>query len=459
MTDDYQQFVLRKSQHGTGSGFEPLWLPDSMYPFQRDMTEWSIRQGRGAIFADCGLGKTLMQLVWADNVVRKTNRPVLVATPIAVGRQTKSEADKFGIEAETTRGGKMTDEAKVWITNYEQLHHYDPSRFAGFVGDESSCIKDAKTARKATVVEWSRCLDYRLLCTATAAPNDVWELGTSSEALGHLGFRDMITAYFKQETTKDRLGWGRTKYRFRGHAEDPFWAWVCSWARSIRRPSDIGGDDTPFQLPQLNESEHVIQARTMRPGQLFEMAARNMQEEREERRRTIPERCEAAAAMAEESDRPMVLWCNLNTEGDRLASIVPGSEQVSGSTPDERKEELFAAFTDGQLKRLITKAKIGAWGLNWQHCSDTVVFPSHSFEQYYQLVRRFYRFGQTNDVSVRVIISEGEAGILDNLKRKQRQADRMFTKIVKHMGDAIRLSKADVFTEREELPKWLMNSK
>lgn len=237
---NYRDFIETRAKLSVDDGFEPLWMPGFLFDFQSAMVEWSIRQGRSALLEDCGLGKSIQELVWAENVVRKTNRPVILVTPIAVGQQMLDEAEKFGIAAKRTRDGKHTDEPLIWIANYEQLHKYDPDRFGGFVGDESSAIKDMKSRRKAIVVEFCRKMKYRLLATATAAPNDFWELGTSSEALGYLGFRDMITTFFKQETAKDYLGWGRTKYRFRGHAEEPFWSWVCSWARSLRKPSDLG---------------------------------------------------------------------------------------------------------------------------------------------------------------------------------------------------------------------------
>ena len=453
-TASYTEFIHRKSQLDNTDGFEPLWMPEFLFDFQRHLVEWAIRKGRSAIFADCGLGKTPMQLVWAENVVRHTNRPVLLVTPIAVGQQTLSESAKFGIHAKRTRDGVMDDMACIWVTNYEQLHKYDPSRFGGAVCDESSAIKDAKTERKKTVVEFMRMLPYRLLCTATAAPNDVWELGTSSEALGYLGFRDMITQFFKQEMSKDHLGWGRTKYRFRGHAEQPFWSWVCSWARSLRKPSDLGYDDARFQLPELKETEFVVDTAKPRPGLLFTLPAMNMRDERSERRHSITERCEKAAEIANAVTGPCVLWCELNDEADRLESMI-GGVQVSGSMSDDAKEEALIGFGLGQIKRLITKPSVTCWGLNWQHCADTVVFPSHSYERYYQLVRRFYRFGQERPVNVSLIVCEGERGIIKNLQRKQAQASEMFDSIVRHMFDSMALSSVDSFPEMEVIPSWL----
>ena len=456
MSTDYQDFIAGKSQWGMRQGFQPDSLPPWLYDFQQYLVDWALHQGRGAIFADCGMGKTAMQLAWSQKIIERTCKPVLIVTPLAVGSQTAIEAERFGIESFRSRDGKMPSDARVVVTNYEQLHKLDPSCFAGVVCDESSAIKDFKSERKSLVVEFLRTIQYRLLCTATAAPNDFWELGTSSEALGLLGFRDMITKFFKQETSKDHHGWGRTKYRFRGHAEGPFWSWVCSWARSLQTPADIGFDASRFILPELIEKEHVIVANKKRDGFLFDLPAKDMQEEREERRRTITERCEMAASIATSNGSdPSVVWCELNDEGDLLEKIIPDCVQIKGSMKDDEKEEALIAFSSGQIRRLVTKPKIGAWGLNWQHCSNVVTFPSHSFEQYYQAVRRCYRFGQKNPVTVSIIVSEGEAGIIKNLRRKQDQVNRMFRELCHHMNDAMHIVNKDFFSEKEVLPSWL----
>lgn len=451
----YETFLGRRTKFEDRRGFDPVWMPEFLFDFQKYMVEWALLEGRAALFEECGLGKTPQQLVWAENVVRKTNKPVMLSTPIAVGAQTIREAEKFGIVAKRTRDGNCDGTPCVWVTNYEQLHKYDPSQFAGFVGDESSAIKDFKSERRNVVNDFCRLMPYRLLCTATAAPNDYDELGTSSEALGRLGYRDMVTTFFRQETRKDHKGWGRTKLRFRGHAEQPFWAWVCSWARSLRKPSDLGFDDTRFILPPLIETEHVVETAKARPGMLFSIPARDMREERAERRHSLEERCGMAADIGAEIVGPATFWCELNDEADELERIIPGAVQVSGSDFDDAKEEKLAAFSAGQIERLVLKPAIGAYGLNWQHCANAVVFPSHSFERYYQLVRRFYRFGQTKPVSVHLIVCEGERGIMKSLERKTIQAANMFESIVSHMKDAMHLASGDNFIEREEIPTWL----
>jgi hypothetical protein len=451
----YEEFIKQKSQFKHEVGFTPKELPSFLFDFQAYLVDWALRKGRAAIFADCGMGKTAMQLAFAQQVIERENKPVLIATPLAVGAQTVAEAGKFGIEAHRTKDGKMTNAKSVWVTNYEQLEKYDPSKFAAVICDESSAIKDFKSQRKGVVVEFMRSVPYRLLCTATAAPNDFWELGTSSEALGLLGFRDMITTFFKQETSKDHHGWGRTKYRFRGHAQGPFWAWVCSWARSIQTPADIGFDASRFVLPELKEIEHCISASTTRDGWLFDLAATDMQEEREERRRSIAERVAFAASLVNGRRDQSIIWCELNEEGRALKHAIEDSVEVSGSMSDEEKEESLVGFANGKIKNLIIKPKIGAWGLNFQNCSNVVVFPSHSFEQYYQAVRRCWRFGQKNSVTVNIVISEGQFGILKNLKRKQDQLNTMFRELVAHMRDAMHLTTSDFFPEEVKVPKWL----
>lgn len=448
----YKTFLARRSQDSANAGFKPLWIPDWLYDFQKQLVEWAIRKGRSAIFADCGLGKTPMQLAWAENVHRKTGKPTLILTPLAVSYQTVREAEKFGIEAKRSSDGKH--DSGIVVTNYQRLHYFDPSDFGAVVSDESSVLKNFSGATKMQVTEFMRSLQYRLLCTATAAPNDFFELGTSSEALGYLGFQDMLGKFFKQDTQKDYLGWGRTSYRFRGHAETPFWKWVCSWARVCRRPSDLGFDDRNFVLPPLCENEIVVQNSSPRSGMLFSVPAHTLAEQREERRITINERCEAAAECAS-NNGAAVLWCHLNPEANLLEKIIPDALQVSGSMPDEQKEERLLAFQSGELKILVTKPKIGCFGLNWQHCHNVVTFPSHSWEQYYQAVRRCWRFGQTNAVDVHIITTKGEQRVLRNLQRKAQQADEMFKALTRYANDALHIERRDNFNQKERVPSWL----
>jgi hypothetical protein len=452
---DYRVFLERKTHLENQAGFSPLFMPDFLFPFQRALTTWAIEKGRCAIFADCGLGKTPMQLVWAQNVVEKTCKPVLILTPLSVGAQTVREADKFGIEAKQSRDGKVA--APITVTNYQQLNKFDWQQFGGVVCDESSILKNFDGAIKGQVTDFMRKLPYRLLCTATAAPNDYIELGTSSEALGQLGFMDMLNRFFKKaEQTMSRSDEFRSGvYRFRGHAQHDFWRWVCSWARAVRKPSDLGFPDDYYRLPELQTSEHIITARTRNPDFLFDMPAIGLQEQRSERRRTIQERCEQAAALVVNTDKPAVAWCHLNEEGHLLEKMIPGAVEVEGNDSDEFKEEAFEAFASGKIRVLVSKPVIAGFGLNWQHCAHQTFFPSHSFEQWYQAIRRCWRFGQKNPVRVDVISSEGEAGVLSNMNRKSQQADQMFAKLVELINQELRIEKQNQHTKEQEIPTWL----
>jgi hypothetical protein len=468
---NYANFLDKKTQLGTFDGFEPLWLPDFLFDFQRHLVDWSIRKGKSAIFADCGLGKTPMQLVWAQNVVQKTNRPVLILTPLAVSHQTVAEAEKFGIEASRN----PRDKQKIIVTNYEQLHHFSPHDFIGCVCDESSILKSYDGKRRGEITEFMRKMPYRLLATATAAPNDYIELGTSSEALGELGHLDMLQRFFRHVDNINVSGGAASghqfrfkhkerqlafegkasMWRFKGHAEIPFWRWVSSWARALRRPSDLGFSDDGFILPPLQEHEHLVEANTLAQGMLFALPAIGLKEQRDERRRTIQERCEQVAELVRDTKQPALVWCHLNDEGDLLEQIIPDCVQVSGNDSDENKEAKFMAFAAGAARVLVTKPKIGAWGLNFQHCAHVTFFPSHSFEQYYQGVRRCWRFGQKRPVRVDVITTEGERGVMQNLQRKAAAADLMFSSLVAEMSNAVSLSRSNTFNHREEIPAWL----
>lgn len=452
----YVDFINTKTQAGADSGFAPIWMPDFLFDFQAAMVDWSIRKGRAAKFADCGLGKTPMGLVWASNVARFTGKPVLYLTPIAVGPQTIREAEKFGVEAKLSRDGSSA--GHIIVTNYERLHYFNPHDFGGVVCDESSILKSFAGERRGQITTFMRKVQYRLLQTATAAPNDYIELGTSSEAIGYLGHMDMLNKFFKNDLNNSATGrnHGDTmKWRLKGHAEQPFWRWVCSWARAIRRPSDLGFDDRAFVLPPLNEIEHLVQANTLADGMLFAMPAIGLKEQREERRRTLQERCEMVGGLVNKTGEPALVWCHLNDEGDLLEKLIPDAVQVSGGDSDEAKEERLTAFADGKARVLITKPKIGAWGLNFQHCNHTTYFPSHSFEQYYQSIRRCWRFGQKRPVRVDIVTTEGERGVMANLQRKAEQADTMFSRLVAEMNQAISIDRIASMTKQMEIPEWL----
>lgn len=452
----YADFLARKAQLANAGGFAPHNLPVHLFDFQRALVDWSVRQGRGALFADCGLGKTPMALAWADQVHRHTGKPVLFLTPLAVGFQVAAEAEKFGHDAAVSRDGRIP--AAVTVTNYEQLGKFQPDDFAGVVCDESSILKSFDGVTRAAVTEFMRRLPFRLLATATAAPNDWIELGTSSEALGGLGHMDMLSRFFtnKLRSTSSRgrgMGGEQVQWRLKGHATEPFWQWVSSWARAMRKPSDYGYDDGRFLLPALDVQQSIVRASRPADGALFDVPAYGLREEREENRRTLAERCEAAAAALGGTELG-VAWCHLNDESSLLARLIPGAVEVSGSDSPEEKESKLAAFTRGEIRILVTKPSIGAWGLNWQHAHRMTYFPSHSYEQWYQAVRRMWRFGQAQPVRVDVITTEGGKNILASLQRKTEQADAMFTALVHHMNAARDVDRV-AYDNDVEVPAWL----
>ena len=452
----YARFLEEKAQLEGEHGFSPTWVPGFLFDFQASMVEWATRKGRAAIFADCGLGKTVMELVWAENVVRKTGAGVLLLTPLAVTHQIAEEAQKFGVRASVSRDGHVF--SGITITNYEKLHLFNPADFAGVVCDESSILKSFDGATKQQLTEFMRKRPYRLLATATAAPNDFVELGTSSEALGYLGYMDMLNRFFKNDLNNSARGRMRgevIKWRLKGHAEIPFWRWVCSWARAIRKPSDLGFEDARFILPPLIEQEHSVEVSQLAEGMLFSLPAVGLKEQREERRRSLMDRCHRVAALVNHTGDHALVWCHMNDESEQLLRLIPDAVQVTGSMSDDAKETAFVGFAKGDNRVLITKPSIGAWGLNYQHCNHMTYFPSHSFEQYYQAVRRCWRFGQRRPVTVDVVSTEGERGVLANLQRKAAQADRMFGNLVAEMNAAISIDRAARFTTTMEVPSWL----
>jgi len=455
---NFSEFIQEKTQLDGKFGFEPIEIGEYLFPFQAYITEWAIRKGRAALFEDCGMGKTVQELEWSKNVHIHTGKPVLILTPLSVASQFEKEAQQFGIDAEKSRNGKI--DAPIVITNYERLHYFNPDDFGGVVCDESSILKSFDGVIKQQITDFMRKKEYRLLGTATAAPNDYTELGTSSEALGYLGYMDMLGRFFtnKKRTSHQMHGKWRDSddgWRFRGHAEQNFWRWVSGWARALRKPSDLGFDDNGFILPKLNINNHIVKANKPAPGMLFELPAVGWQEVREERRRTIPERCQMVADLVNDTEDYAVVWCNLNDEGDLLEELIPDAKQIAGKHSDEEKEELFDAFSNGELRVLVTKPVIGAWGLNWQHANHVTYFPTDSYEQWYQAIRRVWRFGQKREVNVDVISTLGQKKVLENMQKKEQAASEMFTELVAHMNDSIQINRRHSYSKEMELPQWL----
>jgi len=359
----YEEFLNVKRQLGDNAGFDPVFMPDILFDFQRSLVEWSLAKGRSAIYSDCGSGKGLMQLTCAENVLRKTGRKVLILTPLAVAFQTVLEGAKIGVEVVHRKEGAKVGDGII-VTNYERLHYFDSADFDCVICDESSILKNCDGATKQAVTYFMRKVPYRFLLTATAAPNDYIELGTSSEALGNLGFADMVSKFFrKNEQTLSRKDEHRSGvYRFRGHAERDFWRWVCSWARAMRKPSDLGFDDGKFILPELITREHCVKANKPADGFLFDLPATNLQEQRQELRRTLNERCEMSAQLCNSHDGQSIAWCHLNDEGHLMEKLIDGCVEVEGSDTEERKEDVFKNFAKGEIKAITTKSTIAGFG-------------------------------------------------------------------------------------------------
>ena len=401
-----------------------------------------------------------MALVWAENVVRKTGKRVLIITPLAVASQFVREGEKFGIKVHHSKDGTYNGD-KIIVCNYERLHYFNPEDFVGAVGDESQAIKAFDGKRRKQVVRFFSKLPYRLLTTATPAPNDYIELGTQSEALGIMPQSDMLGYFFRE--TKD-MGrhtvfkegdfWNQCKWSFKPHSEVPFWKWVVGWARGCQKPSDLGFDDRRFILPPLNWHSHIVDVPWIPPGELFPRPAISLVEQKAERMRTLPERCERVKELIAH-DRPAIVWCHYNDEGDYLEKILPDCVQVAGKDSLDTKETKMEDFTYGRSRVIVTKGKIGCWGLNWQHCSDMTFFPTFSFEQVYQGVRRCWRFGQPNAVNAHIVSAPGESRVMAGQERKQKQAGRMFVEIVRHMNEAISLDSIDRHNMPVSLPAWI----
>lgn len=473
-TADYASFLAKKSQIGGMHGFEPLWMPDFLRDFQRALVGWAIRTGRAAIFADCGLGKGPMSLVYAENVVRKTNGNVLILAPLAVSHQFVSEGEKFGVEVKRSIDGKP--QGKITVTNYERLDKFDPDDYVGVVCDEISVVKHWSGATQKAVTRFLSKKAYRLGCTATPAPNDFIEMGTVSEAIGSMTYTDMLATFFRQisddekrkrATATDiihskRLSWrviqSFGQWAMRSHAFEPFWKWVSSWARACRKPSDLGDfSDAEFTLPPLERHDHVVTPKSPPPGYLWNVPAFGLNQERAERRRTLAERSELVVDLVKDSDCAVV-WCHLNPEGDRLEKEIPGAVQVKGSQHMDEKEELILSFIRGESRVLVTKAKIAGLGLNLQRCAHVVTFVDHSFEKFYQCVRRCWRFGQKRPVRLDVIATEGEVNVKRNMDRKEKQAGQMFDSVIAFMNDsmAVNVNKGALPVQ---MPAWLSASK
>ena len=423
---DYEKFLESKRHSIGNSGFKANFIPNCAFDFKAYIIEKSIQKGRIGVFADTGLGKTLIQISIAYNIVRHTNKKVLILTPLAVGFQFIKEALDREItdDIEISKNGKHSK--KIVICNYERLHYFNPDDFVGVICDESSILKNFDGKIKNQITSFIKKIPYRFLSTATPSPNDFIELGTSSEALGYMGYVDMLGKFFKQnnnavDSTNRNIG---EKFYLKPHAEESFFAWVNQWSIMCKMPSDLGFSDEKHVLPELILNKHLVTNDSLLEVngqiQMFNRPAKNFNEIRTEVKQTIQKRCDKALELAD--GKTSVYWVNRNEESKILRLSDPEAVEIIGSQSIDQKEEILKAFAEGQIKRLITKAKMTGMGLNWQHCNNSVFFPTLSYEQYYQAIRRFWRFGQKNDVTIDMVISDGQTRVLEALEQKTQKS-------------------------------------
>lgn len=427
---DYQRFIDSKRQFTEPSGFDvpEETLSPWLMPFQRDVVKWALRVGKAAIFADCGLGKGLMHLEWCNHVSKYTNNPVLILAPLAVSYQTMYESDKFGIDLHLSRGGDDIRDG-VNITNYEKIHQYDPSVFSGIALDESSILKAYLGSMRNKINEFANRIPFRLAASATPAPNDLTELVNHAEFLGIMSEAEIKALYFTQD------GNSSNKYRLKRHAVEDFWKWMASWSVAFRMPSDLGYDNDGFILPPIHKHRITVDVGAFDAGMLFTIEATTLEEQRTVRKSSVNTRAKKASELANNSDEAWLIWCDLNDESKELKKLIPDAVEVTGSDTPEYKEKSMIGFANGDFRVLISKPSICGFGMNWQHCHNVIFLGlSHSYEKYYQAVRRVWRFGQAHDVNVYVITTNADGAILENIERKERQAMDMYDQIVHHMS-------------------------
>ena len=454
---EYNEFLKSKRHLEGNFGFEPNFIPSVAFDFQKEIIERAVRKGRMAIFADTGLGKTLMQLSIAQNIVQHTNKKVLILTPLAVGFQFLKEAEFLGIDdIQQTLKGEHTK--KIVICNYERLHYLNPDDFEGLILDESSILKNFDGKIKSQVTSFAKKIPYRFLSTATPAPNDFIELGTSSEVLGYMGYMDMLGKFFKNnqnsvDSNNRNIG---EKFYLKPHAEKDFFAWINQWAMMVKMPSDIGFSNDRYQLPELITNKHVVENKSTIDVagqiQMFNIVAKSFHEIRHEQRQTITERCEKAVELAK--GKTSVYWVNLNDESSLINQLDSEAVEIKGSMSIEKKEKILVDFAEGKIKRIITKAKMTGMGLNWQHCNHSVFFPTYSYEQYYQAVRRFWRFGQKNNVTIDMVISDGQTRVIEALEQKTKKAIELHKNLTSAVNSSFVESKKN-FNQSIQKPNFI----
>lgn len=455
---NYQDFLSKKQivTHPSGFEIDNRNLPDGLYGFQQDLTTWGCKRGKAALFTMTGTGKTVMQVAWADAVCRETGGTVLILAPLAVAKQTVHEARKFGLDVKYVRDWSEVQRG-INITNYDMLHHFDNVKLDGIVLDESSILKAFSGKIRNAIIDRSQGIPYRLACTATPAPNDYMELGNHAEFLGVMSFNEMLATFFVHD------GGDTSKWRLKGHAEDSFWQWMASWGCFLNKPSDLGYSDEGFDLPPLIDHQHVVES-VASEGALFAFEAKGLMERQQARRASINVRVEKCAEIVNLSEKPFLVWCDLNAEAEMLKKAMPGALEIRGSDKPEWKESVMMDFAAGNVQVLVTKPEIAGWGMNWQVCHNTAfVGLSDSFEMMFQATKRFHRHGQQHAVNRHIIISEAEGSVLQNIIRKETDFMRMIGEMVEHtksiftdnIGKLARMQDKYDADKKMTIPSWV----
>lgn len=427
----YEEFIDTKSLKVNPCGIDVDVLPDCLFDYQKAVVKWALKKGRCAIFAGTGLGKTLMELTWANEINKATGKKVIILAPLAVAQQIENEGNKFGIFAKYHKD-HCDDIGDIVITNYEKLHKFDMSKFDAVVLDESSILKSFNGKTRDALIESFSRFSYRLAATATPAPNDFMELGNHAEFLGVMNYAEMLAMFFVHD------GGETQKWRLKGHAKKDFWSWMAQWSVMFQSPYDLGFDGSSHVLPPLNQHSIVVDSDIERNATdtLFRFEAQTLQERIKERRISIPERCDNVSEIVNASSDTWVLWCNMNAEGDTLEKLIPDAVQISGSQTEEKKESILADFASGKIRVLISKPSLTGFGLNWQHANKMAfVGLNDSWEQVYQAIRRCWRFGQKSEVDVYFVSAQLEGNVIKNLERKNEQAEEMMKSMIKEMKD------------------------
>jgi hypothetical protein len=454
---NYNDFLHHKLISSIPSGFDGGSFHGDLYDFQKDIDRWACHRGKAAIFTMTGTGKTAMQLIWADKVCKETGKNVLIFAPLAVAKQSVREGEKFDVKVRYCRSSSEMKKG-ISITNYDMLHAFSPDGLSGIVLDESGIMKAFDGRTRNDIIAFGKDIPYKLACTATPAPNDYMELGNHAEFLGVMSYSEMLASFFTHD------GGDTAKWRLKGHAEKKFWEWMASWSLFMVKPSDLGYSDEGFDLPDLNTFEHIVKVSERPKGQFFVQEAGSLQERLAARRSSLTERVTLTTEIVRKMDKPCLIWCNLNAEGEALLKSIPKSVEIKGADSREWKEKTMLDFADGKIEILITKPDIAGFGMNWQVCHETIfVGITDSFEKLFQATKRFHRHGQKYPVNRHIVVSEAEGSVLKNIERKERDFMKMINEMVgltaatvkKNIKGLIRESIVYNPNTKMRLPEWI----